>query len=246
MNNQEARFILQGYRPGGADASDATFSIALDQARLDPALGEWFARAQAFDAAVSAKLGEVPAPAGLRDAILAGGRMTASAATGPAWWRSFAVMSAAAGIALLLAFGFALWPKRAAADVLLTQFALKDALHSGTHGGHGEDTASLQAALSDPRARLSRGLPVDFAALRKAGCRTVSFQGHEVFEVCFQRDGAWFHCYIAQRADFPTLVAALNPVVIDRDEASTAAWTDAAHLFVVVSKAGRAPLERLL
>ena len=67
-----------------------------------------------------------------------------------------------------------------------------------------------------------------------------------MLEVCFKRDGAWFHCYIAQRADFPALVAALAPVLTDRNGASIASWADASHLFVVVSKTGRAPLERLL
>ena len=33
MNNVEAKFILQGYRPNGADAADATFAAALEQAR---------------------------------------------------------------------------------------------------------------------------------------------------------------------------------------------------------------------
>ena len=74
MNNEEAKFILQGYRPNGADAGDAAFRAALEQVQRDPALREWFARQQAFDAAVSTKLDAVPAPVGLREAILAGGR----------------------------------------------------------------------------------------------------------------------------------------------------------------------------
>ena len=44
-----------------------------------------------------------------------------------------------------------------------------------------------------------------FAALRSTGCRTLNFAGHDVLEVCFQRNGAWFHCYIARCEDFPSL-----------------------------------------
>ena len=40
--------------------------------------------------------------------------------------------------------------------------------------------------------------------------------------------------------------ASAVPALTERGEASLAAWTDAAHYFVVVSKAGRAPLEKLL
>ncbi len=32
MNNEQAKFILQAYRPGGRDAGDATFGEALQQA----------------------------------------------------------------------------------------------------------------------------------------------------------------------------------------------------------------------
>lgn len=246
MNNVEAKFILQGYRPGGADAGDATFAAALEQTRADPALHEWFARELAFDSAISAKLSQIQAPAGLREAILAGGRVTTSAPTQRSWWQQPVFMAAAASVAVLFALGLALWPRMAAANPGLTEFALTDALHSNTHGGHGEDTAALQAMLSASTTRLSGGLPVDFEALRKAGCRTLSFAEHPVLEVCFKRDGAWFHCYIARRADFPALVAALTPVLAERDGASIASWADASHLFVVVSKTGRAPLQRLL
>jgi len=36
MNNQEAKFILAAYRPGGQDASDPLFAEALEQVRRDP------------------------------------------------------------------------------------------------------------------------------------------------------------------------------------------------------------------
>ena len=246
MNNVEAKFILQGYRPNGADAGDATFAAALGQTQADPALRGWFAREQAFDGAISAKLGQIQAPAGLREAILAGGRVTSSDTTQRSWWQQPVFMAAAASIAVMFALGLAVWPRLAAASPGLTEFALTDAMHSDAHGGHGADTAALQTILTASNTRLSAGLPVDFEALRKAGCRTVSFADHPVLEVCFKRDGAWFHCYIAQRADFPALVAALTPVLTDKNGASIASWADASHLFVVVSKTGRAPLQRLL
>ena len=59
MNNTEAKFILNAYRPNGRDAGDATFRAALDQAKSDPALGAWFAREQAHGIAVAAKLREI-------------------------------------------------------------------------------------------------------------------------------------------------------------------------------------------
>lgn len=242
MNNEEAKFILQGYRPSGADAGDAAFRAALEQVRRDPALHEWFARQQALDAAVSAKLNTVPAPAGLREAILAGGRVTAPDRTQAGWWRSPAWLAAAASVAVILAATLALWPKPAAADTALADYVLADAAHADHHGGHGTD--SLQAMLGDPANRLSRGLPISFAALRKDGCRTVTYEGREVLEVCFNRGGIWFHAYIGRRADFPALAAA--PAFQDKEEWSVAAWADDSHVYLVASKAGRAALQQLL
>jgi hypothetical protein len=243
MNNEEAKFILQGYRPNGTDANDAAFRAALEQVGRDPALRDWFARQQAFDAAVGAKFGEVPPPAGLREAILAGGRVTESDTTKASWWRSPAILAAAASVAVVFATTLALWPKEAAGDTALAEHVLADVANGSTHMGfHG--TESLQAMLGDPANRLSRGLPINFDALRKAGCRTVTFEGREVLEVCFNRGGIWFHAYIGRRADFPSIAA--SPAFMDKDGRSVATWADDAHVYLVASKAGRAALERLL
>jgi len=242
MNNEEAKFILQGYRPNGTDAGDAAFHAALEQVKVDPALREWFARQQAFDAAVSAKLNAVPAPAGLREAILAGGRVTEPHQSSRAWWRQPVWVAAAAGIAVAFATGLALWPKPALAVPTLADYVLADAAREGIHGGHG--TNSLQAMLGDPAIRLGRGLPISIEALTKAGCRTVTYEGREVLEVCFNREGVWFHAYIGRRADFPALASA--PAFQDRDGMSVASWADNTHVYLVAGKAGRAALERLL
>lgn len=247
MNNEEAKFILRAYRSNGADATDATFCAALEQARQDPALGAWFALEQAFDRTVSAKLNQVPAPAGLRESILAGGRVTAPTKFQRSWWQHPAVLTMAASVALLLAVGVALWPKRASAGATFMEFVAVDAQNSLMHHmGHGEKTAALQVMLSQPTTKISEHLPVNFAALRAAGCRTVQFNGHEVLEVCFQREGALFHCYIAQRADFPAFIAAVAPALTNLEGSSVATWADASLLYTVVGKVGRSTLEKIL
>jgi hypothetical protein len=243
MNNEEAKFILQGYRPNGADAADATLRAALEQVERDPALRDWFARQQAFDTAVSAKLGEIAPPAGLREAILAGGRVSTTDSTQAAWWRSPVILAAAASIAVVFTTTLALWPKSATAGTALVGQVLADAAEPTSHmGGHG--TESLEAMLGDPAMRLARGLPIDLGALRKGGCRTVTFQGREVLEVCFQREGVWFHAYIGLRADFPAIAAA--PTFQDKDGLSAVSWADNTHVYLIAGKAGRAALQRLL
>jgi hypothetical protein len=252
MNNTEAKFILNAYRPGGRDAEDATFRAALEQAKSDPALGAWFAREQAHGSAVAAKLRQIVPPAGLREAILAGGRVSDGsfsakpATTKRAFWSQPVWLAAAAAIAVLLTVSVSLWPKHAAANAALTDFALFDALETQLHGGRGEMTGAFQAALTKDTTHLAGAMPLDFAALKNNGCRTVSVAGRDVLEVCFQRDGAWFHCYVARVEDFPGAPAKIAPSFAQSGKVAAAAWADGTHRFVVASIAGRAAVQRLL
>jgi len=251
MNNTEAKFILNAYRSNGGDANDPTFRAALEQAKSDPELGAWFAREQAHGAAVAAKLREVAPPAGLREALLAGGRVSGGKfspepTTSRSFWHRPVWLAAAAAVAVLLVVGVSVWPKRAAASAALTDYALADALEPQAHGGHGELTGAFQAALSKDNARLADGVALDFAALKNNGCRTVNVAGHDVLEVCFKRNGTWFHCYVARVEDFPGVPAKFAPNFAQSGKVAAAAWSDGAHRFVVASIAGRAALQRLL
>ena len=244
MSNNEAKFVLGAYRANGSDAGDTTFAAALAQARNDPALGAWFARAQAHDAALGAKLREIAPPAGLREAILAGAR----ASRGPEKVRRFPTMwlALAASVVVLLTATLALWPSRAAAGTAqLAAFAINDTAHA-QHGSHGEAAGALQVMLSQPANRLSAGVPVDFAALRTTGCRTLNFAGHDVLEVCFQRNGAWFHCYIVNASDFPAMPTGAGADFDQQGPYGSASWSDGVHRFVVVSNAGLEAVKRLL
>jgi hypothetical protein len=247
MTNQEAKFVLHAYRPNGADAGDATFGAALDQAKQDPALARWFDAQQAFDRAMCAKLGTVTPPAGLREAILAGARVSQKPAMAhQAWWRSPRLVALAASVALLLAAGVAFWPKNAEAQTGLIEFALDDTLHQRHDDGHGHEAEEFQALLSSADTRLGSGIPVNFDQLRHKGCRTISFDGRDVLEVCFKRDGKWFHCYVARVQDFPSVAAKLPPSFRDVSGVSAGAWADGHHIFVVASKAGREAIQKLI
>src|ERR1039458_1792759 len=85
MNNNEAKFLLCAYRPGGRDADDPAFAGALAQARQDPALGAWFAREQAFDTMMASQLGSIAPPPGLREAILTGASVSRASPVARRW-----------------------------------------------------------------------------------------------------------------------------------------------------------------
>lgn len=250
MTNQQAQFILHAYRPNGADAADATFGEALEQTRRDPALAQWFAAQQSFDRAVSARLGSLPPPAGLREAILAGSHasrgVSPSAVPSRRFWVLPTWLAVAASVALIATVGALLWPKELRAKEALLDFAITDLRDADHEGRMGSETARFQTLLGNADARIGRSMPVDFARLRADGCRTVSFRGKELLEICFERDGQWFHCYIAQAKDFPQVAAKLSTTFRSSDGIAAGAWRDGEHIFIVASKAGREAIERLI
>jgi hypothetical protein len=71
MDNEEAKFILQSFRPDGADAADPSFAEALALAAENRELGGWLAHERAADAAFAAALNDVEIPEDLRESILA-------------------------------------------------------------------------------------------------------------------------------------------------------------------------------
>src|ERR1700678_1599702 len=186
MSPQEAKFILSAFRPNGSDGPNHAFGEALRAAAGDPVLGEWFALSRAHDAAVAAKLGQVAAPAGLREAILAGARASARPrGYGPA-------LAWAAGLAAAAAIAFVAATMRApvrpdTAQAAFAGFAISD-VANGRHGGAGEPAGALIASLQAEGSPMPGADRIDFDRLRETGCRTLSFAGHEVIEGGFLRD----------------------------------------------------------
>lgn len=239
MNNEEAKFRLSAYRPGGQDAGDPALDEALALAERDPALRAWFAREQAFDAAVAAKMRTLAPPPGLREAILAGARIERRRAS---WLRPVG-WAAAAMIAVALVVT-ALWQRSNSPDRLeaLARFALED-LQQGRHGGHGEAMGALQAKLANPATRLAGLLPIDFAALAGSGCRTLHFAGRDVLEVCFERNGTELHFYVFPRADLPER---LEPQALALGRATALAWSDQRFAYALVGNATAESLRKFL
>jgi hypothetical protein len=243
MNNDEAKFILGVYRSDGRDAGDPTFAESLAQAARDPALRAWLQREQSWDEALSAKLAEVPVP-DLRKLILAGGRASRRRR---AWGRSAAWLAVAAAVAVLIgAIGRIRSRPAGEPPVDLAAFARHDlAADAAEHLGAVPALASLQRHLADPSTRLSAGLDIDLAALRRGGCRVVKVSGLDVYEVCFERDGQ-FHLYIAPLADFESARPGAAPELVTQGGLASAMWADGRYVYVAVTDAGADALRRSL
>ncbi len=234
MNNEQARFILHAYRPNGADAGDATFEAALTQAQQDPALGSWLERLQAFDRAVAQKLGQVTPPAGLREAILAGAR-AGSVPARPARWRQPAWLAMAASFLVLLAVGLlAIRGTRADAAQELPAFATDYVAARFFLSRRSANLDELRAWLARQKAPLPVEIPAGFAQLRSLGCKTLDYQGQDISLICFG-EGKEYHLFVARRGDFPEMPAKAVPQFLVRKGLASAAWSDDANHYVVVT-----------
>jgi hypothetical protein len=245
MKNQDAKFILSGYRPGGQDASDPTFAEALQQAKRDPELGRWFAEQQAHAAAVAAKLKEISPPAQLRAAVLAGSSLTQPATPGWRWLRP--ALGGFAAALLLVAGVVTVLPAKPVMDVAqLTAFAIKDAQNFPHARPVGTAANDLKALLEQDGVCLATGLHFDFETLRTTGCRTLTDDGHELVEICFRRDGDFYHFYVVKRSDFANLKPATFSGPKTEDGVSFVSWADQNYFYMVASRATPEVLAKLL
>jgi hypothetical protein len=245
MDNEEAKFILRAYRPNGADAGDAKFSAALEQAKRDPELGRWLERELALDRAVANKVRAFAPPTGLRDAILTGGKMSVPARR--SWWSEPQWMALAASVALAVGLSVA-WPRFAAAGEArqFGEFAMNDMVVAPNHEAHGPGMGQLAALMSDTTRKLSGGLPIEFDALRANGCRTVRFAGHDVLEVCFERAGSEYHVYVMRRTGKTRFDSKGPRFAETASGAAAAVWSDERYLYALVSDKGTEALKAIL
>lgn len=244
MTNEEAKFILGAFRPSGIDTDNPRFGDALRMAGTDPVLGQWFEKSRAYDSAVAGKLRQVAPPASLRDDILAGARQSAGPRGGA---RRLAWVAGLAAAALLAAV-VATMKQPARPGILVpafASFAIGDAVRDG-HFGKGEPAAALVSGLQTLGAPMPSAEQIDFDRLRDTGCRTLSFAGRDVLEVCFVRNGTLFHLYVARidpaRADLSTH----GPVFVEQAAGSAAVWSDHNLGFALATKAGVEAIRRLL
>jgi len=234
MTREEAKFLLAGYRPNGADTTDARLAEALACARQDPELVAWFLGQQKFDLAVVAKLGAVIPPPTLRDEILVSLRLRPHRRSLRRRWAAVAVIMLGISVSL---FWWLAASAGGAEEADLVMFATNYVANNIVLQKTSDDPAALRNFLATQHSPLPNEWPIKLNALRSLGCRTLNFKGQPISLICFG-NGREFHLFVARRADFLPLNFATKPHL--HSEAggwSAAAWGDTDYIFVLVSDA---------
>lgn len=245
MDEQEARLILQAYRPGDQDEADPQVAEALKLVEKNPELARWFAEEREFDRAIAAHLASLPAPFGLKTRILANAA-TRSSSSKTRWAVGLAVLAACL---FLLAQLVSLVRGSSQAAVLLPDYAREMVSFIRL-------TPPLELESSDPREindwlrkrEVPQGaIPAPLSALDPIGCRVLSFRGHDVTLICFRRSGNRLaHLFMVDRAALPKLKAGAAPLFSAEGEWMTASWAEKDRAYMIAVQGDRETVQRYL
>jgi hypothetical protein len=226
VDNQEAKFILNAYRPGGRDASDPRFVEALEQARRDPGLEHWFSKSIAFDKAMTEKLCAIEVPLDLRENILAGVKISRPLRSPFIKW---AIAAALIAMAML---GSLTWHKTRPAHLAGWQNQALDVISSLVSKASSFDAQShnaneLLAWLRANHAPAAQTLPHNLDKLKSLGCKTFSLNGMQVSVICFMRpDGGLIHLITMNTSSESDREFNPQPKVVHQGQWATATWRE--------------------
>ena len=226
MDNREAKFILNAYRPGGQDASDPRFAEALEQVRRDPILQRWFDESVAFDTAMTEKFSAIDVPPDLRENILAGARVSRPLRS------PFIKWAIAAALILTAIFGSLIWHETRPAHLAGWQSQALDVVSSLVRNELSFDAQShnaheLHAWLRANHAPAAQKFPDNLDKLSSLGCKTFSWNGVPVSVICFmRRDGGLIHLVVVNKSAGSDRAATGEPRFVRQGEWATATWRD--------------------
>ncbi|MBI3192267.1 MAG: hypothetical protein HYZ36_06330 [Pedosphaera parvula] len=250
MDNEQARFILQAYRPNGQDAHDPQFQEALEQVQRDPELARWFAAEQALDSAISRKLKSAPVPPDLKSTILAGRKVIHP----KHWWEHPPVVALAAALAfLLVAAGYWLQTKSPKDELTLAAFQRDMAAAFGAphqfHGGS-QSGEQIRQWLAQHGGQADFASPAALKNAKEAACDVLDWRGRKVTLICYvaKLNGAMkeMHLVVIDQADLPGVPRVEKPQFAKVGDHATAAWTQGDKIYVLAAQGDVGSLRKFL
>jgi hypothetical protein len=249
MDNREAKFILNAYRPDGQDANDPRFAEALEQVRRDPILQHWFDESIAFDAMVTENLIATPVPSDLRESILTGVRVTRV----PHWknrWRKWAI---AAAVVLSATLGVLVWHSSRPAPVVGWQLQALDAILSAIARNESHfdvisrNPADLVKWLRENSAPAGKKLPHQLDKLPGIGCKTFFWRGKPVSLICFTLpEGRAIHLVMTNVSTESDRAIKHEAKVIQQGHWATATWREGDMIYMLALDGSRDQLRAYL
>jgi len=238
MNSEEARKILEVYRPGGADADDPRFHEALEQTNHDAELAAWFSRQRHFDLKMAGEVKAIEVPLDLKASLLA---LRPNVVRIPvSWWRPawnswrFRV-AAAAAIVLLVSLGGS-YSQRG--PTKFADFRNEIIEENWASPSHVEFRSSNLVRVKQWLARnggpTGFHLPPGFERPQLHGCGLVHVGGHPVAVLCVADGHKHLHLYVAEDVRFADLPQKNGAPEFEQCGVwKTAAWQNGGRTYVL-------------
>lgn len=257
MNRDEAKLILQAYRPGGQDAGDPYFAEALVLVKQDPELAAWFTAEQQFDARVGSGLQQVRVPSRLKAEILAFGQKQESRESPvAAWWRNLfswqSPVAWAAAVVLVVVLSLALFRAKpegssgfAAYSAEMVNTAVNDKHHVDMEAsGMKQALAWLATHQGENNLTLPAGLNDDQSLM---GCRVLDWHGRKVSMLCYSVKGMeHVDVFVTEANLFPDAPTPDHPQFAVSGGLPTASWTHGGKVYLAISHGNDAVLKNIL
>lgn len=246
MNRDEAKLLLQVYRPGGQDAAEPRFAEALNLAKNDPELAAWFEQEQAFDAAISQSVKGVPIPENLKSAILTGGKVLNLLP----WWRLINWREVAICVSVLLVgAGFFLFSLGRTQNILTASRAMIQFsdYRVANLAVKSDDLDHLRAFFTKCHAPANFEIPGGLSRLPVVGGTLIGLQDRTASLVCFQILGNnQLRLFVTELIEAPEIPPPGSIRIYEFEDWSWAIWTANDMTYVVAGRVHPASLERLL
>lgn len=240
MNLDQAKFILQAYRPGQALTDSPELEEALKLLRENEGLQAWFQEEQAFDEAFGAKLSGMEVPVGLPDRIFSQVVEKPGQIIELPWWKQFSVWGAAASVLLVLTLVLlpnkppAYMDSTALAIHHFTQLADQALKSSGGFNARSQDWGQLVKYLADHDTPAPDKLPYKVEGVPAKGCMTLKFKDKPVGVICFGKDSTT-HLFVVRCKDFPELPPQVKPVYEEKPNSATLFWSESDKHYLMLS-----------
>jgi anti-sigma factor RsiW len=254
MNRDEAKLILQAYRPGGRDAGDPYFAEALALAQRDAELAAWFSEQQKFDSQVSGSLQQIRVPSRLKAEILALGEKEASPVA--AWWRNLfswqSPVAWAPAVIVVVVVSLALFRAKPAGAGGFANYSAQmvNAAVNDKHHVDIEASSMKQAVawLADHQGENNLALPTTLnGGDGLMGCRVLDWHGQKVSMLCYSIEGMrHVDVFVTGANIFPDAPPQDNPQFAVRDGLPTASWSHDGKAYLAVSHGDDTILKTLL
>jgi uncharacterized membrane protein YbaN (DUF454 family) len=246
MNNEEAKLILQAYRPGGLDASDPLFAEALEHARRDPELQKWFAEEQALDSQIQSKLrSAVAVPRDLKANLLALRKIIRPVP----WLFQPMKLAAAAAVVLLLGLSaFLLLPQKPTQLALFREKMVRCSMQEHGHiTFESPDIAKIQQWLQARGVDANFELPAGLQGKPAQGCRVVDWNGQKATMVCFVLDtGEHVDFFVMDRTGLPDMPENGAPQFASANGLMTVTWAKGGKVYLLTGSGDRKFYRQLL